>query len=103
VYNAGTDFRGYRRLVIAQGDKRVQTPDWASRLFLSGGETVKVIIDHDRCEGNARCVLAAPDVFELRNDDQSYVLIERPGENLRSKIEEAARFCPRQAIALIEE
>jgi len=55
------------------------------------------------CEGNARCVLAAPEVFELRDDDQSYVLIERPGEDLRPKVEEAARFCPRQAITLIEE
>ncbi len=49
---------------------------------------MKVIVDHERCEGNARCVLAAPQVFELRDDDQSYVLIEHPGEHLRSKVEE---------------
>lgn len=64
---------------------------------------MRVIVDHDRCEGNARCVLAAPQVFELHSDDQSYVLIEHPGEDLRPKVEEAVRFCPRQAIALIEE
>ena len=64
---------------------------------------MKVIVNHDLCEGNARCVLAAPEVFELREDDQSYVLIERPGEDLRLKVEEAARFCPRQAITLVEE
>lgn len=64
---------------------------------------MKVIVDRDRCEGNARCVAAAPEVFELRDDDQAYVLIEQPGEDLRPKIEHAARVCPRQAITLIEE
>ncbi len=64
---------------------------------------MKVIVNHDLCEGNARCVLAAPEVFQLQNDDQSYVLIEHPGEDLRPKVEEAVRFCPRQAISLIEE
>jgi ferredoxin len=64
---------------------------------------MRIIVDRDRCEGNARCVLAAPEVFELRDDDQSYVLIEHPGEDLRPKVAEAARFCPRQAISLIEE
>ncbi len=64
---------------------------------------MRVIVNHDLCEGNARCVLAAPEVFRLQDDDQSYVLIERPGEDLRPKVEEAARFCPRQAITLIEE
>ena len=64
---------------------------------------MKVIVDHDRCEGNARCVLAAPEVFQLQSDDQSYVLIERPDEDMRPKVAEAVRFCPRQAISLIEE
>ncbi len=64
---------------------------------------MRVVVNHDLCEGNARCVLAAPEVFRLHEDDQSYVLIERPGEDLRPKVEEAARFCPRQAISLIEE
>ncbi|MDQ6833814.1 MAG: ferredoxin [Chloroflexota bacterium] len=64
---------------------------------------MKVIVNHDLCEGNARCVLSAPEVFQLQTDDQSYVLIERPGEDLRPKVEQAVRFCPRQAISLIEE
>ncbi|MHB8644606.1 MAG: ferredoxin [Thermomicrobiales bacterium] len=64
---------------------------------------MKVVVNRDLCEGNARCVLAAPEVFELRSDDQSYVLIEHPGEDLRPKIEEAVRYCPRQAITLVEE
>jgi ferredoxin len=68
-----------------------------------GRGPMKVIVDHERCEGNARCVLAAPDVFALHDDDQAYVLIEHPDETLRPKIEQAVRYCPRQAISLIDD
>ena len=64
---------------------------------------MKVIVDHNLCEGNGRCVEVAPQVFELRDDDHSYVLIERPPQTLREKIELAAKVCPRQAIRIIEE
>jgi len=64
---------------------------------------MKVIVDHDRCEGNARCMMAAPEVFELRADDQAYVLIERPGIDLQPKVAEAVRLCPRQAITTVDE
>lgn len=63
---------------------------------------MRVIVDQDRCEGNLRCAAAAPEVFEVRDDDKSYVLIETPGEDLRAKVERAARLCPRQAITLLE-
>jgi len=43
---------------------------------------------------------AAPEVFEVRDDDFLYVLQENPPEELRSKVEEAVRRCPKQAITL---
>ena len=64
---------------------------------------MKIVIDLKLCEGNERCVSAAPDVFELRDDDKSHLLIERPAERLRAKINQAARVCPRQAISIIED
>ena len=64
---------------------------------------MRVIVDYDRCEGHGRCVLTVPEVFSLGEDDQSHVLIEHPGEELRPKIEQAVRLCPRQAISLLEE
>ena len=64
---------------------------------------MKVIVDHDLCEGHGRCESAAPEVFELRDDDKSYVLIERPGEELCAKVERAVRLCPRQAIRIEED
>ena len=64
---------------------------------------MRVVVDHTLCEGNGRCVEAAPGIFELRDDDRSYVLQERPPVSLRAKVELAARLCPRQAIRLLDE
>ena len=50
---------------------------------------VKVVVDFDLCESNALCMAAAPEVFEVRDDNFLYVLQEEPGEELRSKVEEA--------------
>jgi ferredoxin len=43
---------------------------------------------------------AAPEVFEVREDDFLYVLQENPDEALRAKVEQAARVCPKQAIKI---
>lgn len=59
---------------------------------------MRVVVDFDLCESNARCMAVAPEVFEVRDDDFLYVLQERPPETLRAKVEEAARLCPRKAI-----
>ncbi|MFN8514776.1 MAG: ferredoxin [Thermomicrobiales bacterium] len=64
---------------------------------------MKVIVDPDRCEGHARCVELAPEVFALDDDGYSKVILEHPDESLRAKVEAAVRLCPRQAILLIED
>jgi ferredoxin len=64
---------------------------------------MRVVVDHNLCEGNGRCVEVAPQVFELRDDDRSYVLMERPPQDLRAKIQLATTLCPRQAISLVED
>ena len=61
---------------------------------------MKVVVDLKLCEGNMRCQEAAPEVFEVRDDDFLYVLQENPPEELRSKVEEAVRHCPKQAISI---
>jgi ferredoxin len=63
---------------------------------------MRVVVDHNLCEGNGRCAEIAPEVFELRDDDRSYVLVEELPQALRAKVELAVRRCPRQAIRLIE-
>ena len=64
---------------------------------------MKVVVDYDLCESNALCMAAAPEVFEVRDDDFLYVLDENPPEALRGKVEEAVRRCPKQAISIAEE
>jgi len=61
---------------------------------------VKVVVDYDLCESNALCMQAAPEVFEVRDDDFLYVLQAEPAEELRAKVEEAVRRCPKQAISI---
>lgn len=61
---------------------------------------MKIVVDWDLCEANARCMEAAPEVFKVDENDELHILIEEPGEALRAKVEEAVRLCPRQAIHL---
>jgi ferredoxin len=61
---------------------------------------MKVIVDFDLCEANAVCMDTAPEIFRVDENDMLHILIEHPGENLRKKLEEAVRLCPRQAISI---
>ena len=61
---------------------------------------MRVVVDFDRCESNAVCMGIAPEVFDVRDDDFLYILMEEPPEELRGKVEEAVRLCPKQAITL---
>jgi ferredoxin len=63
----------------------------------------KVVVDFDLCESNANCMAVAPEVFEVRDDNFLYVLQENPSDDLRSKVEEAVRVCPKQAISIAED
>ena len=42
---------------------------------------MRVVVDFDLCESNALCMAAAPEVFEVRDDDLLYVLDENPPES----------------------
>ena len=64
---------------------------------------MRVVVNFDLCESNALCMDAAPEVFEVRDDDFLYVLNETPGEELRAKVEESVRRCPKQAISIAED
>ena len=61
---------------------------------------MKVTIDHTLCEGHARCMETVPEVFEVRDDDRSYVIVDTIPEELRAKVERAVQACPRAAIRL---
>jgi ferredoxin len=63
-------------------------------------KTLKVVVDHELCDANALCVEAAPEVFQLDDDDELHLLQEYPAESLRKKVEKAVRLCPKGALRL---
>ncbi len=63
---------------------------------------MKIVVDYDLCEANARCMEVAPDIFKVDEEDNLHILIESPSENRRKDVEEAVRLCPRQAITIQE-
>ncbi len=64
---------------------------------------MKIVVDYDLCEANAVCMSKAPEVFKVDDEDNLHILIESPPDNLRDKVEEAVRLCPRQALILAED
>lgn len=63
---------------------------------------MKVEVDYDLCEANAVCMDVCPEVFRVEEDDTLTILLDDIPEKLRSKVEDAVRLCPRQAISLVE-
>ena len=63
---------------------------------------MKAIVDHSLCEGHAKCMDKVPEVFEVREDDRSYTVLDEIPEELLSKVERAVQVCPRAAIRLEE-
>ncbi len=64
---------------------------------------MKILVDYDLCEANARCMEVAPDIFKVDDEDNLHILIESPGEDRRKDVEEAVRLCPRQALAIADD
>ena len=59
---------------------------------------MRIIVDRDLCEGNARCVALAPKVFQL--DDQDRLQIAEVPDDAREAVESAVAVCPRQALRI---
>ncbi|MEU6721626.1 ferredoxin [Nonomuraea sp. NPDC046802] len=65
---------------------------------------MRVRIEEDRCIGAGQCVLAAPQVFDQREDDGVVVLLDpAPPLEESAAIREAATLCPARAITLEED
>jgi ferredoxin len=60
---------------------------------------IKVLVDMNLCQSHGECVFAAPDVFELGDDDVLHWQ-EEVDESRRAEVEEAANVCPMAAIRL---
>lgn len=63
---------------------------------------MRIVVDYDLCESNAICMGIAPEVFEVRDDNFLYVLQENPPDELRERVDQSVRQCPKQAIRIDE-
>lgn len=64
---------------------------------------MRVELDVPKCVASGQCVMAAPDVFDQRDDDGVAILLEEhPGEELLDEVREAVAICPAAAIRLVE-
>ena len=62
---------------------------------------MRVVVDLDVCSAHGDCVVAAPEIFDLGEDDDVVtVLLASPGEELRAKVERAVQDCPVSAISI---
>lgn len=59
---------------------------------------MKVKVDRQKCRGHGQCVLIAPEVFELDDEDRSVVLQPDVPAGLESAVEDAVLMCPEGAI-----
>ena len=62
---------------------------------------MKVEVDTDLCQAHGECVFAAPEIFELDDEDQIH-WVESPDESRREKALQAAKVCPVSAIKVTE-
>jgi len=62
---------------------------------------LKVEVDTLLCQAHGECVFAAPEVFELDDDDELH-WEEHPDEALRDKVRQAEKNCPVSAIKVTE-
>ena len=61
---------------------------------------MKVVVDFSICDLHGLCVEAAPEVFQIGDDDALHILNETPPDGLRAKVDKAVRECPTGAISI---
>ncbi|MFG3024028.1 ferredoxin [Streptomyces sp. NPDC048254] len=62
-----------------------------------------VTVEEDKCVAAGQCVVAAPEVFDQRDDDGVVILLqEQPPADEFERVRTAATICPAAAIRLSE-
>jgi ferredoxin len=62
---------------------------------------MRVVVDRDRCEGNAFCVKIAPEVFMLDDDEYAVVTADPIPVAQEALAEQAIADCPRAALSRV--
>ena len=62
---------------------------------------MKITVEEDKCCAGGQCVLAAPEVFDQRDEDGIVVVLNAtPGPEQYAGVREAAQICPAACIHL---
>ncbi|MFI5673215.1 ferredoxin [Streptomyces cellulosae] len=65
---------------------------------------MRVELDEPKCVASGQCVMAAPEVFDQRDEDGiAFVLDEKPPADLLEDVREAVAICPAAAIRLVDQ
>lgn len=60
---------------------------------------MRVVVDRDRCEGNAICVGIDPELFQLDEDEYVVVTADPIPAAAEGRAEQAIAECPRAALS----
>jgi ferredoxin len=61
-----------------------------------------VTVNPDLCQANALCVAAAPEVFDLVDDEVVVdIVLPQPPQEMEAAVVEAAIACPKQALRIL--
>lgn len=64
---------------------------------------MRIVVDLGKCLGYGNCMVAAPELFDLDDEDGvARILQEFPSDGQRTAAEHAVRECPARAISLEE-
>ncbi len=63
---------------------------------------MRITVDLDLCQGHGMCEMEAPEVFAAQRDHVE-ILDPNPDESLRPAVEAAVRYCPTQALRIVED
>ena len=62
----------------------------------------RIELDEPRCVASGLCVMAAPDVFDQRDEDGiAIVLTDVPADESLAGVREAVTLCPAAALRLV--
>ena len=68
---------------------------------------MKIRVDTELCQGHSVCLSEAPEVFDVVEVDDGYPIVKvlqgSPSEELREKVERAAKYCPNHVITIVED
>ncbi len=64
---------------------------------------MRIEVDLDLCQGHAMCQMEAPGVFSVPRKGKVTVIKPVPLPEQRAEVEAAVRYCPTQALRLLDD